>query len=75
MTAVERARVKVALLQEAEGIAARLLANEEEHAYLLTKRSEKARALRGAGASIEELQDVLGVSRSRINQILRGTRS
>lgn len=73
MTAVERARTKVALLQEAEGLAERLRANEEEHAYLLTQRAEKARALRGAGASIEELQDVLCLSRSRVNQILRGT--
>ena len=75
MTAVERAEAKVALLRVVESIAERLLTNEEEHAALLDQRAEKARALREAGASIEELQDVLGVGRSRVHQILRGTRT
>lgn len=75
MTAVERAEAKVALLREVEAIAERLRANEEEHASLLEQRAEKARALREAGASIEELQDVLGVGRSRVHQILRGSRT
>jgi AraC-like DNA-binding protein len=75
MSAVERAEAKVCFLREAQAVAERLRVNEEEHTTLLAQRAEKARALRQAGATIEELQDVLGVSRSRVHQILRGSRS
>lgn len=70
MTAVERAETRVTLLKEAAGIVARLRANETEHSELLTKRAEACKALRAAGTPIKELQDVLGVSRSRVNQML-----
>ncbi|MYS60735.1 MULTISPECIES: helix-turn-helix domain-containing protein [Streptomycetaceae] len=75
MSALERTEARVGFLREAQAIAARLRANEEEHAALLAQRAEKARALRQAGATIEELQEVLGVSRSRVHQILRGSRT
>ncbi|MER5631553.1 hypothetical protein [Streptomyces nitrosporeus] len=75
MSAVERAEAKVDFLKETQAIAERLRANEEEHAGLLAQRTEKARALRQAGATIEELQEVLGVSRSRVHQILRDARN
>lgn len=74
MTAVERAEAKVALLRGAVAIAQRLRALEAEHAALLEERATNCRALREAGASIQELQEVLGLSRSRVHQILRGTR-
>lgn len=75
MSAVERAEAKVGFLREAQTIIERLRANEEEHARLLAQRAELARVLRQAGATIEELQEVLGVSRSRVHQILRGSRA
>ena len=69
--AVARAEKRLALLKEAAALAARLRAHEEERARLLDERARQCRDLRQAGVSIEELQDVLGVSRSRIHQILR----
>lgn len=70
MTAVERAEARVTLLKEAMEIVARLQANAAEHSELLTERSEVCKALRAAGAPIKELQEALGVSRSRVNQML-----
>lgn len=75
MTAAQRAEAKLALLRELETITALLRDNEQEHTVLLDQRAEKARSLRQAGASIEELGEVLGVGRSRVHQILRGTRT
>jgi DNA helicase-2/ATP-dependent DNA helicase PcrA len=59
------------LLREAEAIASQLRANETEREELLDRRTQVCRALRVAGSSIKDLQDVLGVSRSRIQQVLR----
>ncbi|CAD5137986.1 conserved protein of unknown function [Microbacterium sp. Nx66] len=70
MTAVERAETRVTLLKEAVDIVARLQANEAEHAELLAKRAAVCKALRAAGTPIKELQEALGVSRSRVNQLL-----
>lgn len=70
MTALERAETRVTLLKEAMDIVGRLRANETERAELLAKRAEACKALRAAGTPIKELQDVLGVSRSRVNQML-----
>lgn len=70
MTVVERAETRVALLKEAESIVERLRANEIEHSELLAERTEACKALRAAGTPIKELQEVLGVSRSRVNQML-----
>lgn len=75
MTAVERAEAKVNLLKDAEAIAEQLRANEAEHDDLMARRTAKCRDLRNTGASIDELQEVLGVGRSRVHQILRGTRT
>lgn len=74
-TAVERAQARADLLRELESIAGRLHINETEHAALLAQRAEKVRALRNSGARIDELQEVLGVSRGRVHQILRGSRT
>jgi len=73
MNAVERAETRVTLMKEAVAICARLHANEIEHSELLAKRADACRALRAAGTPIKELQDVLGVSRSRVNQMLGDT--
>jgi len=70
MTAVERAETRVTLLKEAVDIVGRLRANETEHSELLARRAEACKALRAAGTPIKELQEVLGVSRSRVNQML-----
>ena len=70
MTAIERAETRVTLLKEAVDIATRLRANETEHSDLLAKRAKACKALRAAGTPIKELQEVLGVSRSRVNQLL-----
>lgn len=71
MTAVERAERRVTLLRETAFLAEQVRANEAEHASLLQQRDEKCRELREAGASIADLQEALGVSRSRVQQILR----
>lgn len=70
MSAVRRAEVRVTLLKEAEGIAARLRANDAERSELLVQRAGACKALRAAGTPIKDLEEVLGVSRSRINQML-----
>lgn len=71
MNVLERAETKVVLLKEAEILIGRLRQNEEEHRMLLEERTAICRELRKAGASIEDLQHALGVSRSRVQQILR----
>lgn len=73
MTALERAEQKVTLLRQADVIVERLRVNEVEHGKLLDQRDLHCRDLRAAGATIKELQDVLGMSRSRVQQILRGS--
>lgn len=74
MTAVARAETRVALLKEAEAVAGRLRANETEYEKLLEERATTCRDLRNAGVPLKEVQEVLGLSRSRVQQILRGTR-
>jgi AraC-like DNA-binding protein len=68
---LKRAETKVALLKKAEALVGRLRENEKEHDHLLEERATMCKELREAGASIEDLQSVLGISRSRIQQILR----
>lgn len=70
---LERAETKVALLKKAETLVGSLRQNEEERDSLLAQRACMCRKLREAGASIEDLQNVLGISRSRVQQILRET--
>lgn len=72
MTVVERAERKVALLRRAVDLVERIHAIETERDRLLDERDGNCRELRAAGASIKELQDVHGMSRSRVQQILRG---
>lgn len=74
-TAVERAQLRADLLHELESIAERLRKNETEHVALLAQRAEKVQALKDAGAKTDELQEVLGVTRGRVHQILRGSRT
>lgn len=71
MTAIERAEQKVALLKQATVLVERLREVESERDELLGQRDGQCRDLKAAGASIGELQEVLGISRSRIQQILR----
>lgn len=73
MSVLERAERKADLLRQAVGLVERLRENESEHDELLSQRDTSCRALREAGASIKELQEVLGMSRSRVQQILRDT--
>lgn len=68
---VDRAVKKANLLKQAVDLVERLHANEAEHEHLLVQRDENCRDLRAAGASIKELEEALGVSRSRVQQILR----
>ena len=75
MTAVERAERRVALLKEAAALAAELRENEAAHDAILERRATACRALRSNGASVADIQDVLGLSRGRVHQILRGTRT
>ena len=69
--AEERAR----LLRELEEVAQLLRTNEEDHTRILFQRAEKVRSLREVGAPIEDIQEVLGISRSRVHQILRDART
>jgi len=73
MTALERAEARAILLKEAVDVAARLQANEAEHAELIARRARTCRALREAGTPVRDLQEALGLSRSRVNQVLTGT--
>lgn len=72
MTVVERAERKAVLLRQAVDLVERLRENEQEHEGLLFRRDGSCRELRAAGASIKELQEAFGMSRSRVQQILRG---
>ena len=71
MTVVERAEHKATLLKRAETLAEQIQVNKAEHEDLLNQRDGQCRELRRAGATIGELQEVLGISRSRVQQILR----
>lgn len=62
----------MALLRQAVDLVERLRANELEHEELIDQRDDSCRELKAAGASIKELQEILGMSRSRVQQILRG---
>lgn len=74
MTVVERAERKAVLLRQAVDLVQRLRAVETERDQLLGQRDGRCRELKAAGASIKELQEALGMSRSRVQQILRGER-
>lgn len=63
-----RAERKVELLRQSVNRAERVLASETEHRQLLQQRNANCRALRAAGASIKDLQEVLGVSLSRFSR-------
>ncbi|MEV6656751.1 hypothetical protein [Nocardia fluminea] len=71
MIVVERAERKAVLLRQAVDLVERLRANAVERDELLCKRDARCRELKAAGASIKELQEALGMSRSRVQQILR----
>lgn len=73
MTVVDRAEKRADLLKRAVDLVERLRANEAEHEDLLAQRDERCRELKAAGASIKEMEEALGVSRSRVQQILRGS--
>lgn len=62
------------MLRQAVELAERLRINEAEHNELIDQRNNMCRQLKAAGTSIKELQEVLGMSRSRVQQILRGAR-
>ncbi|ORC17753.1 hypothetical protein [Rhodococcus qingshengii] len=71
-TAVERAQLRADLMHNLQSIADRLRINEAQHAELLSERTKIAKELKDAGAKTEELQEVLGVTKSRVHQLLRG---
>lgn len=71
---VESAEVRLALLKEVTTVVAQLKVNESERVALTAKRQVACKELRAIGLSIGELQQVLGLSRSRVQQVLRGVR-
>jgi len=71
MDALERAERRVATLSEAQQIAQRLRQLEEEQATLLRRRAETCRRLRDTGVPLKDIKDVFGISRSRVQQLLR----
>lgn len=73
MTLVERAEQKADLLRQAVALVERLHANEAEHFALLGQRNTICRELKKVGASGKELAEATGMSRSRVQQILRET--
>ena len=73
MTVVERAERKAVLLRQAVDLVELLRENEAERDELLVRRDGRCRELKAAGASIKELQEAFGMSRSRVQQILRGS--
>lgn len=74
MTVVDRAERKAALLRQTVDLVERLHVVEVERDHLLGQRDGRCRELKAAGASIKELQEALGMSRSRVQQILRSER-
>lgn len=72
MYVVERAERKADLLKQAVALVERLHANEIERVELLNRRDTICRELKQAGASGRELEEATGMSRSRVQQILRG---
>lgn len=72
VSVVERAMRKAVLLRQAADLVERLRDVEDEHDSLIEQRDERLRELKVAGASIRELQETFGLSRSRVQQILRG---
>lgn len=75
VSVVERALRKAVLLRQAADLVERLRDVESEHDSLIEQRDERLRELKVAGASIRELQETFGLSRSRVQQILRGASS
>lgn len=71
MDALERAERRVAALGEASQIAQRLRLLEEEQTTLLRQRAATCRALREVGVPLKDIEDVFGISRSRVQQLLR----
>lgn len=71
MTVVDRAERKAKLLRQAVTLVERLHANETERSELLGQRDRICRELKKAGASGKELEEATGMSRSRVQQILR----
>lgn len=71
MGVVERARERAKLLEDLQNLVVELDRNEQERQTLLARRAAKVHALKAAGAGTDELQEVLGVSRGRVHQILR----
>ena len=71
VTVVERAERKAVLLRQAVDVVERLRVNEIERDELIDQRDGSCRELKAVGASIKELQEALGMSRSRVQQILR----
>ena len=59
-------------MKQATVAARRLRDNESEHEDLLHERDRLCRELREARIPIKDLQELFGLSRSRIQQILRG---
>ena len=73
MKAIDRAQTRVGLLKDAVDLAARISANEAAHVELLDERAQCCRELRAAGVTNEDLQEIFGISRSRVQQLLRAT--
>lgn len=71
MDALERAERRLMALSEAQQIAVRLHSLEQEQAALFRQRAETCRGLRDEGVSLKDIQDVFGISRSRVQQLLR----
>ncbi|MFE5774607.1 hypothetical protein [Brachybacterium sp. NPDC056505] len=71
MRATERTERKLSALQNAEMLADQLQRNEREHSDLLERRGETCRALKRTGVSVVDIMEVFGLSRSRVQQILR----
>lgn len=73
MTVVERAEKEAILMRRAAGLVDDLRANASERERLISQRDDNCSELRAAGASIKELEEVFGISRARVQQILRDT--
>lgn len=72
MDVTARAERKAALLRGAEELAEQLRKGDAAQKKLLAQRKATCHSLREAGASMDEIQEVFGVGRSRVQQILRG---
>ncbi|WP_144589466.1 hypothetical protein [Brevibacterium casei] len=75
MTAVERAPRRLELPKEVAILVDELRENKATHDLLLERRATLCRELRADGASVANIQHVIGLGRRRVHQILRGTRT